>query len=169
MTIKKYILFISLLLLALLVPVFIFSQNDKKDNITTYNVERDKTMRSKKTVQDKISINIGDTILHAHLYQNAATADLKKQLPLELKYVDFNSAEKMGDLAQPLDTKGMPNGAAARGGDIGYWSPDKRIIFYYEDVPKFSGIHIIGHFANRQEAQNFLKTHNSFSATIKVE
>ncbi|POD88888.1 hypothetical protein S101258_00392 [Lactiplantibacillus plantarum subsp. plantarum] len=45
-------------------------------------------------------------------------------------YADF--PEKIADLHHALPTTGMPSGHAGNQGAIGYWSPDQRIVFYWD-------------------------------------
>jgi len=65
-------------------------------------------------------------VVHAHGARRLALrgrADFAAQLPLTLTLTDYAATEKVGDLPRKLTTKGAPEGAAARAGDIGYYAP----------------------------------------------
>lgn len=87
-------------------------------------------------------------VISAHLNHSSAGRAFAKKLPTTLTFDSFpgSNPEKMADLKYSLPTKGMPSGHAGDQGTIGYWSPDRRIIFYYGHVAYYPGIHIIGRF-----------------------
>lgn len=43
----------------------------------------------------------------------------------------------------------MPRGHTGAKGTIGYWSPDRRIVFYYGNEEYYEGIHIIDKFDSK--------------------
>ncbi|MBA1435254.1 cyclophilin-like fold protein [Bombilactobacillus bombi] len=105
----------------------------------------------------------------ACLKHNKAAQDLVKQLPIRLHFRSFNTPEKLADLNQPLSTKGMTVGEDPAIGDIGYWSPEPRLVFYWGNVDYFNGIHVIGHFNKRQTAARVLQQQkHPFTVTIKL-
>ncbi|KRN28077.1 hypothetical protein IV38_GL001527 [Lactobacillus selangorensis] len=103
----------------------------------------------------KIVVRFSNHDYKAHLDNNAAANGLKKKLPFKLKFSAFGSGfdEKIGDLPAKLSTKGMPNGNSAQTGDIGYWSPQPRVVLYDGHVNYYAGIHIIGHFDSKKAVQ----------------
>ncbi|WP_103662172.1 cyclophilin-like fold protein [Lactobacillus sp. HT06-2] len=107
--------------------------------------------RKSKKMAVKIKIKIDDQTLNASLNDTSAGKAFAKKLPETLTFVGFpgSNPEKMADLGYSLSTKGMPTGEAGAKGTIGYWSPDKRLIFYYGHVDYFPGIHIIGKFTSK--------------------
>lgn len=98
-------------------------------------------------VGQKIKITINGQTLNAHLNDSSAAQEFAKHLPTTLNFSDFmDMPEKVADLHYSLPTKGMPSGHEGTKGYIGYWSPDKRIVFYYGTEDYYEGIHIIGKF-----------------------
>ncbi|GEN94743.1 cyclophilin-like fold protein [Pediococcus ethanolidurans] len=118
-----------------------------------------------------INITIAGQKLSAHLYKNVTAKDLIQRLPITLSFSNFGSGfdEKIGDLPSKLTTQGMPTGEDPKVGDIGYWSPEPRIVFYWGDVGYYSGIHRIGHFDDVPKATQLIKQQkNTFKATIEL-
>lgn len=95
----------------------------------------------------KIIIMVNGHRLKAHLNQSSAAQAFGQELPQTLKFRDYAGLpEKIADLNHALPTTGMPQGHAGTKGAIGYWSPDRRIVFYWGTESYYEGIHIIGHF-----------------------
>lgn len=120
---------------------------------------------------EAIVVTINGQRLKAHLYKNVAAKNLIQKLPLTLSFTDFGSGfdEKIGDLPSKLTTKDMPAGEDPEVGDIGYWSPEPRIVFYWGDVDYYSGIHRIGHFDDVAKATQLIEQQKStFKATIEL-
>jgi hypothetical protein len=99
-----------------------------------------------------IRITFGDTELTARLYDNATARDLAAQLPLTLTFRDHNNVEKTAPLPRELSLEGAPEGDDPEVGDIGYWSPDGNLVFYYGDVGFWNGIVRIGEFDGEMDA-----------------
>ena len=112
-----------------------------------------------------IRITFGDTLLTARLYDNATARDLAAQLPLTLTFSDFNNVEKIAPLPRELSLEGAPEGDDPEVGDIGYWSPDGNLVFYYGDVGFFNGIVRIGEFDG--EMEEIERQSGDFSVTIE--
>lgn len=112
-----------------------------------------------------IRITFGDTVLTARLYDNATARDLAAQLPLTLTFSDFNNVEKIAPLPRELSLEGAPEGDDPEVGDIGYWSPDGNLVFYYGDVGFFNGIVRIGEFDG--EMEEIERQSGDFSVTIE--
>ena len=77
---------------------------------------------------------------------NPVARDLAGQLPLTLHFSDLMSQEKIGRLPSKLTTDGVPRGDDPQVGEIGYWTPDGNLVFYYGDVGYWDGIVRIGRF-----------------------
>jgi hypothetical protein len=112
-----------------------------------------------------IRITFGDTVLTARLYDNATARDLAAQLPLTLTFSDLNNVEKIAPLPRELSLEGAPEGADPEVGDIGYWSPDGNLVFYYGDVGFWNGIVRIGEFDGEMDAIE--RQSDDFSVTIE--
>jgi hypothetical protein len=111
-----------------------------------------------------IRITFGDTVLTARLHDNATARDLAAQLPLTLTFSDLNNVEKIAPLPRELSLEGAPEGDDPVVGDIGYWSPDGNLVFYYGDVGFWNGIVRIGEFDGEMDAIE--RQSDDFSVTI---
>lgn len=91
-----------------------------------------------------IRIVVGDQTLNARLWDNPAARSLLEQLPLTLEFSDYGRQEVLAEPPLPLTMEGMPAGESAPAGTIGYYAPGAVIVFYYTDVPRYSGVVRIG-------------------------
>jgi hypothetical protein len=91
-----------------------------------------------------IRITVADRTFTAQLADNPTARDLFDQLPLTLRFRDFNRVEKIAELPRPLTTAGVPAGADPEINDIGYYAPSSDLVLYYGDVGYFNGIVRIG-------------------------
>ena len=112
-----------------------------------------------------IRITFGDTVLNARLHDNATARDLAAQLPLTLTFSDLNNVEKTAPLPRELSLEGAPEGDDPAVGEIGYWSPDGNLVFYYGDVNFWNGIVRIGEFDGEMDAIE--RQSDDFSVTIE--
>lgn len=94
----------------------------------------------------QIRVIVGDTVLTGRLWDNATARDLIAQLPLTLRFRDYNGVEKLARLPRKLSMNGVPAGDDPFPRDIGYYAPSGVIVFYYDDVGYFNGIVRIGQF-----------------------
>jgi hypothetical protein len=97
------------------------------------------------TVTD-IRITVDGRTLTARLDDNATARDLLDQLPLTLRFRDFNRLEKIAKLPRPLTLDGAPVGADPDVDDLGYYAPSGDLVLYYGDVAYFDGIVRLGRF-----------------------
>jgi hypothetical protein len=95
-----------------------------------------------------IRITVADQTITAELTDNPTARDLAQQLPLTLRFRDFNRVEKIAELPRPLTMGGVPAGDDPEINDIGYYAPSRNLVFYYGDVGYFNGIVRIGRFHN---------------------
>ncbi len=93
-----------------------------------------------------IRVVVGETVLQATLWDNAATRSLLDQLPLTLPLQDYGRQEKTSTPPYPLSMDQMPAGDDPEPLDIGYYGPGGVLVFYYADVGYFNGIARLGHF-----------------------
>ena len=98
--------------------------------------------------ETNITISVNGTSLTGVLQNNAASASLLAQLPLELSFEDYSGQEKIAGIPEPLSLDGMPSGGSAEPGTIGYYAPDQAIVLYYESVGYYNGIIPIGTFSD---------------------
>ncbi|WP_056979776.1 cyclophilin-like fold protein [Companilactobacillus nodensis] len=126
------------------------------------------SVQSVSAATDKIRVTINNKSFKAKLYNNSATKSFKKRLPMKLKFRDYASEEKIADISGHLNTKGMADGGNPKPGQIAYWSPQPRIVFYYSDVDYFDGIHLIGKFDQPQKASRYIqKQHGKIKVVIQ--
>lgn len=100
------------------------------------------------TAQMAVLVTIGNTSYPAHLNDTQAALALAERLPLTLSFRNYSASmpEKISELDDALPFDQMPGGDDPQPGDIGYWSPDQRLVFYWGDVGRYTGIHVIGAF-----------------------
>ena len=128
------------------------SSQNVSSSVSAKSKRHHKTVKRRKRVtRTNLKIKVNGHTIRAHLNSSSAARAFSKKLPTTLTFVGFpgSNPEKMADLHYSLSTKGMPSGHAGDKGTIGYWSPDRRIIFYYGNVDYYPGIHIIGKFDSK--------------------
>jgi hypothetical protein len=92
----------------------------------------------------QIRITTDDRTFTGELADSPTARDLVDQLPLTLRFRDFNGVEKIAELPRPLTTDGVPEGDDPEINDIGYYAPSGDLVLYYGDVGYWSGIVRIG-------------------------
>ena len=113
-----------------------------------------------------IRITVADQTLTAQLADNPTAHDLARQLPLTLKFRDFNRVEKIAELPQPLTTEDVPDGDDPEINDIGYYAPSRNLVFYYADVGYWKGIVRIGRFQS-SDIDHIERQPDGFDVTIE--
>jgi hypothetical protein len=88
----------------------------------------------------QIRITVDNQTFTGQLTDNPTARDLVGQLPLTLRFRDFNRVEKIAELARPLTMEGVPAGDDPEVDDIGYYAPSNDLVLYYGDVGYFDGI-----------------------------
>ncbi|TCD54326.1 hypothetical protein EJ419_04635 [Alloscardovia theropitheci] len=116
----------------------------------------------------RIQVKIGNTVLDAELNDTQAAQEILSHMPLTLNFKDFsaNFEEKIADLPFSVEVGNSSYSHDPQEGDIAYWQPDNRIVFYYGDVSEYSGIHVIGHFTT-ENAKDVINTQSTYDAEIK--
>lgn len=109
----------------------------------------------------------GERVLSAVLNDTPAARELLGQLPLRLRFTDFNAVEKLARLPQPLSMTGMPAGDDPEPGDVGFYAPTGDLVLYYRDVGYWPGIARLGRLSRSAEA--FLRDqHEDFDAVVST-
>ncbi|MFC6176967.1 cyclophilin-like fold protein [Companilactobacillus huachuanensis] len=118
----------------------------------------------------KIDVQVGKKYLKGTLNNSSAAVSLKRKLPLKTVFVKGATGlnENTADLNFNLSTKKMPTGSSAQKGNIGYWSPDKRLVFYWGKVDYYDGIHIIGHFDSKDDLRIIKNMKDNQKVIIKL-
>jgi hypothetical protein len=106
-------------------------------------IDRDPRTIKEAAVTD-IQISVNDQTFTAQLADNPTARDLSDQLPLTLRFRDFNRVEKIAKLPRPLTMEGVPAGDDPEVDDIGYYAPSGDLVLYYGDVGYWNGIVRIG-------------------------
>jgi hypothetical protein len=75
-----------------------------------------------------IRITVDDQSFTAQLADNPTARDLIDQLPLTLRFGDFNNVEKIARLPRPLTMEGVPAGDDPDINDIGYYAPSGDLV-----------------------------------------
>ena len=113
----------------------------------------------------EIRITINDRSFTAQLADNPTARDLVDQLPLTLRFRDFNDVEKIAKLPRPLTMEGVPAGDDPEINDIGYYAPSGDLVLYYGDVGYWNGIVRIGRL-NAQDMSVIERQPDGFQLTI---
>jgi len=118
-----------------------------------------------------IDVQIGKKHLKGTLNNSTAAKSLENKVPLKTVFVKGGAGleENTADLNFNLSTKKMPKGASAKKGNIGYWSPDRRLVFYWGKVDYFEGIHIIGHFNSKRDLKVVEKMKDNQKVIIRLK
>ncbi|MGC9381914.1 cyclophilin-like fold protein [Streptomyces sp. MH13] len=103
---------------------------------------------SDRSTATDIRLTVDGRPVDATLNDSAPARDFAELLPLTLEVEDFHQAEKIVDLPRRLSTSGVPEGAAPKSGDLGYYAPWGQLVLYYRDVPYADGIVILGRLAD---------------------
>jgi hypothetical protein len=112
-----------------------------------------------------IRITVNDQIFTAQLADNPTAHDLIDQLPLTLRFRDFNHVEKIAKLPRTLTMAGVPAGDDPEINDIGYYAPSGDLVLYYGDVGYWNGIVRIGRL-NAQDMSLIERQPDGFELTI---
>jgi hypothetical protein len=113
----------------------------------------------------EIRINVNDQTFSGQLADNPTARDLVDQLPLTLRFRDFNGVEKIAKLPRPLTMDGVPAGDDPEINDIGYYAPSGDLVLYYGDVGYFNGIVRIGRL-DAQDMSLIERQPDGFELTI---
>jgi hypothetical protein len=114
-----------------------------------------------------IRVTFGDNVVHAEIWDNPTGRSLLDQLPLTVEFSDFNDAEKIADLDNPLTMSGMPAGDDPQPQDIGWYAPSENLVFYYRDVGYWDGIARIGRFTD--DVAPIVEQDQDFTAVIDID
>lgn len=86
-----------------------------------------------KSMQNKITIRIGETAFAATLSDNATAAALKKLLPLSVRMTELHGNEKFARLPVSLPTRASTP-PAIRTGDVMMYGSNT-LVFFYKSFP----------------------------------
>jgi len=169
---KDTLIFAFLLLILTILFSYLFWANQHDDNVVenqSDSVENVETPNYR--TASPITVTIAGEALDANLFDNQAAQELEKELPITMTFRDFGPSleEKIGDLSEELSTEGMSSGEDPEPGDIGYWSPQPRVVLYWGDVSYYEGIHRIGRFEDVKKASQLIENQeDDFEVTIEI-
>ena len=112
-----------------------------------------------------IRITVNDQIFTAQLADNPTAHDLIDQLPLTLRFRDFNHVEKVAKLPRPLTMAGFPPATTPRSTTSATTLPRAIWFLYYGDVGYWNGIVRIGRL-NAQDMSLIERQPDGFELTI---
>lgn len=104
-------------------------------SILTYSEE--KTM-------DRIKFSFDSKEIIVVLDNNSASKTLLAQLPLELKFENYGSTEKISYLPKDLDISNAPGSCTPKTYDLTYYSPWGNLAFFIKDFRHSNGLIPLG-------------------------
>lgn len=142
---------VSLVVLSFLSMLLVACSNGQGTTTDTPSTSNEATSSQSSTQESqshRILVTINDQDYSATLNDSQASRSLLEQLPLEQSFRDFSPGydEKITDLENSINYQSDETSNDPQAGDIAYWSPDNRIVFYWGDVGAYNGIHVLGHF-----------------------
>ncbi len=114
----------------------------------------------------RVVLDLGDgTQVTGELDDSPTARSLLEQLPLTLGFTDFGGQEKIAALPAPLSTEGAPARSDAPAQTIGYWTPSRSLVLYYESVGGYAGIVPIGRM---DDVGPLVARTDDFTATVSA-
>lgn len=105
-------------------------------SIFSYSMGGDKMERIKFSFDNKEIIVV--------LENNGAAESLLEQLPLELKFENYGSTEKISYLPKELNISNSPNSCTPKTYDLTYYSPWGNLAFFIKDFRHSNGLIPLG-------------------------
>lgn len=93
---------------------------------------------------DKIKFSFNSKEIIVVLDDNSASKSLLAQLPLELKFENYGSTEKISYLPKDLDISNAPESCTPKTYDLTYYSPWGNLAFFIKDFRHSSGLIPLG-------------------------
>lgn len=113
----------------------------------------------------KVNLTINNQKATLLLYDNPVANALYAQLPLTLKFSDFNSTEKIAYLPQKIHEGHKPEGHAPKAGDLCLYAPWGNICFFYKDYRHTGDLFSLGRLEN---GADILRSQNGdFTAALE--
>lgn len=97
-----------------------------------------------KNMENKINFKFDNKEIIVLLNNNGAAESLLKQLPLEVKFENYGSVEKISYLSERLDVSEAPNSCSPKDGDLTYYSPWGNLAFFHKDFRNSNGLIPLG-------------------------
>lgn len=114
---------------------------------------------------DRIRLSFNNQEIVVTLEDNSASRSLLSQLPLELKFENYGSTEKISYLPKKLDITGAPGSCTPKTYDLTYYSPWGNLAFFIKDFRNSNGLIPLGRiekgFENLENINN--------ASSVKIE
>jgi hypothetical protein len=99
---------------------------------------------SEEKIMDRIRLSFNNQEIVVALEDNSASRSLLSQLPLELKFENYGSTEKISYLPKKLDITGAPGSCTPKTYDLTYYSPWGNLAFFIKDFRNSNGLIPLG-------------------------
>ena len=159
--------------LALLASLTLAACAHNAENANSASSENSSVQTSQSASQagaHQIIVTINGQDYRASLNDSQAAQSIISQLPLEQPFRDYSSSfdEKITDLEGNVSYQADENSHNPQAGDIAYWAPDNRLVFYWGDVAEYSGIHVIGRFDDSSAIEAVRNIGENDQVTIRL-
>lgn len=116
-------------------------------------------------MENKINFKFANKEIIVLLNNNGAAESLLKQLPLEVKFENYGSIEKISYLPEKLDITQAPNSCSPKDGDLTYYSPWGNLAFFCQEFRNSNGLIPLGKIISGRENLNEIDK----SSVVKIE
>lgn len=116
-------------------------------------------------MENKINFKFDNKEITVLLNNNGAAESLLKQLPLEVKFENYGSVEKISYLSERLDVSEAPNSCSPKDGDLTYYSPWGNLAFFCQDFRNSNGLIPLGKIISGRENLDKIDK----SSVVKIE
>ncbi|MCI7664963.1 MAG: cyclophilin-like fold protein [Fusobacterium mortiferum] len=113
----------------------------------------------------RIRLTFNNQEIVVGLDDNSASRSLLNQLPLDLKFENYGSTEKISYLPKELDISNAPGSCSPKTYDLTYYSPWGNLAFFIKDFRNSNGLIPLGRIEKGFEN---LKNINNASI-VKIE
>lgn len=116
-------------------------------------------------MENKINFKFDNKEIIVLLNNNGAVESLLKQLPLEVKFENYGSVEKISYLSERLDVSEAPNSCSPKDGDLTYYSPWGNLAFFHKDFRNSNELIPLGRIISGRENLDEIDK----SSVVKIE
>ncbi|MBN2722824.1 MAG: hypothetical protein JXR95_02000 [Deltaproteobacteria bacterium] len=92
----------------------------------------------------RIIMTFGKHKIEIKMHDNPSSRDFLNQLPMTLKFSDYEGTEKIANLKKKLSTAGSYSGFDPSIGDVTYYAPWGNIAIFYKDFGYAKGLIPLG-------------------------
>lgn len=95
-------------------------------------------------MENRVKFTFDNKEMVVLLENNGAAESFLKQLPLEMKFENYGSTEKISYLPEKLDIQNSPDSCTPEIGDLTYYSPWGNLAFFYKNFRHSNGLIPLG-------------------------